>query len=60
MEAAEEELTASAGVFVIVEVAGVVGRGALEAKRTAAPFRIKRFVIGNWGLEGILASEGRF
>jgi hypothetical protein len=41
-----EELTASAGVVVIVEVAGV-GRGALEAKRTAAPFRIKRFVIDN-------------
>jgi hypothetical protein len=32
-------------------------RGPLDAKRTAAPFRIKRFVLENWYFEDILAGE---
>lgn len=54
-----EELTASAGV-VIVEAEGAVGRGVLEAKRTAARFSTKRFFMEDFEFGDVLASEGRF
>jgi hypothetical protein len=46
--AAVEELTASEGLVVFrMGSAAEVERGVVEAKRTPAPFRIKRFVLEN-------------
>jgi len=54
---AAEEVTAAAGVEAAGAAAAAFGSGCVEAKRTAATFRINRFVCKNWGLWELLKTD---